>query len=193
MADIQTALREALQEWDTGKDSTTKEETTMQTQPKYEGFKVTTNVGRRTFDLVKNNPGIMPHEITGWAKKEGLNPESAYAMAAKSVRDAYMVRDAKGGFHTIIPEYKSPKTKTKKKMQTQSTKPTKKPESKGIKALLGTPQQGDIQEALATLARPETKQELTNEYILSKIGVKQALSLYMELIDIFTGKQYERK
>jgi len=188
MADIQTALKEALQEWDTEKDATTKEDTTMQTQNKYEGFKVTTNVGRRTFELVKNNPGIMPHEITGWAKKEGLNPDSAYAMAAKSVRDGYMVKDSKGGFHTIIPEYRSPKAK--KKMQTQSTKPTKKPESKGIKALLAKPEL-DITPILER--KTETKQELTNEYILSKIGVKQALSLYMELIDIFTGKQYERK
>jgi len=30
--------------------------------------------------------------------------------------------------------------------------------------------------------------ELTNDYILSKLDVRQALSLYRELINIFTGK-----
>lgn len=187
MADMQTALKEALQEWDKPITNNT-EDNQMQTQPKYEGFKITTNVGRRTFDLVKNNPGILPHEITTWAKKEGLNPESAYAMAAKSVRDAYMVRDAKGGFHTIVPEYKSPKTK--KQTQAKSTKPTKKPESKGIKALLGTPQQSDIQEALATLIRPETKKEepfvLTAKYVIENIKVGEAKLLHKELTRIFT-------
>jgi hypothetical protein len=180
MADIQTALREALQEWDTGKDSTTKEDTTMQTQNKYEGFKVTTNVGRRTFELVKNNPGIMPHEITTWAKKEGLNPDSAYAMAAKSARDGYMVKDSKGGFHTIIPEYRSPKTK--KKMQTQSVKPTKRPESKGIKALLAKPEL-DITPILPKREEPFV---LTAKYVIENIKVGEAKLLHKELTRIFT-------
>lgn len=173
MPDMKTALESALKEWDTDKNSTTKEDKQMQNN-----FKVTSNVGRRTFELVKNNPGILPHQITAWGKKEGLNPDSAYAVAAKSVRDGYMVKDSKGGYHAVIPEYKSPKTHTKKKV-------VAKPAGKGIKALLPTP---EVQEALAELAKPKVKHELTNEYILANLSVKQALSLYRELIAIFTGK-----
>jgi len=186
MPDIKTALSSALKEWDKPITNNTEDKQMQTKDTKDYGFKVTTNVGRRTFELVKNNPGILPHQITAWAKKEGLNPDSAYAMAAKSVRDGYMIRDSKSGYHTIVPEYRSPKTKAKKAQETV----VKKEPSKGIKALLPIPKP----EPTPILERKaETKQEMTNEYILSKIGVKQALSLYMELIDIFTGKHYEKK
>jgi hypothetical protein len=53
------------------------------------------------------------------------------------------------------------------------------------------PQQG----IKALLAEPPriVEPKLTNDYILSKLDVRQALSLYRELIDIFTGKHNERK
>jgi len=179
MPDIKTALSSALQEWDNGKDSITKEDKQMQPQPKYEGFKITTNVGRRTFDLVKNNAGILPNQITAWAKQQGLNPDSAYAMAAKSVRDGYMVKDSKGGYHTIVPEYRSPKTKAKKAQETV----VKKEPSKGIKALLAKP-------ALDITPILEPKREelfvLTAQYVIENIKVGEAKLLHKELTRIFT-------
>ena len=175
MPDIKTALSSALKEWDTDKDSTTKEDKQMQTQDKKEyGFQVTSNVGRRTFAHVHANKGIKPHEITAWAKTQGLNPDSAYAVAAKSVRDGYMAKTKDGGFYTLVSEYQSPKAKTKKNpVPAKPNYTVKQPASKGIEALI---------------AEPHKEPELTNDYILSKLDVRQALSLYRELISIFTGK-----
>jgi hypothetical protein len=178
MPDIKTALSSALKEWDKPITNNT-EDKQMQTQPKYDGFKVTTNVGRRTFELVKNNPGILPNQITAWAKKEGLNPDSAYAMAAKSVRDGYMVRDSKSGYHTIVPEYRSPKTKAKKAQETV----VKKEPSKGIKALLPIPKP----EPTPILERKrEEPFVLTAKYVIENIKVGEAKLLHKELTRIFT-------
>lgn len=177
MPDIKTALASALKEWDTGQDSTTKEDKQMQTKDNKEyGFQVTSNVGRRTFAHVHANKGIKPHEITAWAKTQGLNPDSAYAVAAKSVRDGYMARTKDGGFYTLVPEYQPPKTKAKTKKNPVPAKPhytVKQNASKGIEALI---------------AEPQKEPELTNDYILARLDVRQALSLYRELISIFTGK-----
>jgi hypothetical protein len=176
MPDIKTALSSALKEWDKPITNNT-EDKQMQTQPKYDGFKVTSNVGRLTFEMIKNNPNILPHQITAWAKTQGLNPDSAYAVAAKSVRDEYMVRTPNGGFKTIVPEYKSPKTKVKK------AKPKTTAPSKGIKALLPIPKP----EPTPILER--TREEpfvLTAKYVIENIKVGEAKLLHKELTRIFT-------
>jgi len=123
------------------------------------GFPITTNVGRRTFYYIKANPGVTGKQITAWAKTQGLNPDSAYTVASQAARSGYMRKDENRGFHTLVPDYISIKAKLKTKK-----KPVQAPKVEPIK----TP-------------------ELTTDYILSKLDVKQAYSLYKELMMIFTG------
>jgi hypothetical protein len=70
-----------------------------------------------------------------------------------------MRKDENKGFHTLVPDYISIKAKLKAKK-----KPVQAPKVEPIK----TP-------------------ELTNDYILSNLDVKQAFRLYKELMMIFTG------
>ena len=123
------------------------------------GFPITTNVGRRTFYYIKANPGVTGKQITAWAKTQGLNPDSAYTVASQAARSGYMRKDENRGFHTLVPDYISIKAKLKAKK-----KPVQAPKVEPIKTF-----------------------ELTTDYILSKLDVKQAYSLYKELMMIFTG------
>jgi hypothetical protein len=125
------------------------------------GFPITTNVGRRTFYYVKANPGVNGKQITAWAKTQGLNPDSAYTVASQAARAGYMRKDENKGFHTLVPDYISIKANIKAK---------KKP------AVVQAPK-----------VEPIKTPELTTDYILSKLDVKQAFHLYKELMMIFTG------
>ena len=152
MPDIKTALTKAIQ-------------LSKEKQMEKVGFSITTNVGRKTFYYIKANPGVIGKQITTWAKTQGLNPDSAYTVAAQAVRAGYMRKDNNKGFHTIVPDYLPIKAKTKTKVKTNKPKPV------------------EVQRV-----EPPKKQELTNDYILSRLDVKQAFSLYRELMTIFTGQ-----
>jgi hypothetical protein len=177
MPDIKSALSKALEEW-SNEETQEKQMDSRSNLP--QTFKTTNNITRMTFDYVRDNPGVTAKQAGDYIKSKGLKPHSAIAMMSASVGCGIMRREG-NRYYTTVPEYMP-----LKKRKITTTTPVKKPENKGIKALLDKP----TSMPLYTLP---TKQELTNEYILSKIGVKQALSLYMELIDIFTGKHYERK
>jgi hypothetical protein len=98
-----------------------------------------------------------------------------------SVANGIMRRDENSRYYTTANEYKPlKKMKPKDTPSVSIKKPKPLAPQQGIKALLAEPPR---------IVEPE----LTNDYILSKLDVRQALSLYRELIDIFTGKHNERK
>jgi len=184
MADIKTALKEALKEWDT--DSTTKEEKQMDTKPDARSnmpqtFKITNNIARMTFEYVRDNPGLKAKQVGQHFASLGFKPHSAIAMMSASVANGIMRRDEDSRYYTIANEYRPlKKIKPKDTPSVSIKKPKPLAPQQGIKALLAEPPR---------IVEPE----LTNDYILSKLDVRQALSLYRELIDIFTGKHNERK
>jgi hypothetical protein len=179
MPDIKTALSKALQEWDTDEDSTTKEDKKMDARSNMpQTFKITNNIARMTFDYVRDNPGLKSKEVGRHFGSLGFKPHSAIAMMSASVKCGLMRKDEQSRYYTIVDEYrpmKKPKPKDTPNVGSKAPKPIT---SKGIEALI---------------AKPNKEPELTNDYILSKLDVRQALSLYRELIDIFTGKHNERK
>lgn len=189
MADIKTALKEALKEWDT--DSTTKEEKQMDTKPDARSnmpqtFKITNNIARMTFEYVRDNPGLKAKQVGQHFASLGFKPHSAIAMMSASVANGIMRRDENSRYYTIANEYRPlKKIKPKDTPSVSVKKPKAFAPQQGIKALLAEPKQ----ETHPRIVEPE----LTNDYILSKLDVRQALSLYRELIDIFTGKHNERK
>jgi hypothetical protein len=189
MADIKTALKEALKEWDT--DSTTKEEKQMDTKPDARSnmpqtFKITNNIARTTFNYVRDNPGLTAKQVGEHMRSLGLKPHSAVAMMSASVANGLMRRDENSKYYATADEYRPlKKLKLKDAPSVSIKKPKPLAPQQGIKALLAEPKQ----ETPLRIVEPK----LTNDYILSKLDVRQALSLYRELIDIFTGKHNERK
>jgi hypothetical protein len=178
MTDIKTALSSALKEWDTDKDSITKEEKQMDPRSNMpQTFKITNNIARMTFEYVRDNPGLKAKEVGRHFGSLGLKPHSAVAMMSASIKCGVMRRDEDSRYYTTIPEYRPLKKPKPKDTPSVSTKKPKPP----------TPQQG-IKALLTDKPAPTPEPKLTNDYILSKLDVRQALSLYRELINIFTGK-----
>jgi hypothetical protein len=181
MPDIKTALTQALKEWEPEQESNT-EDKQMQTTKKTgkSVFTIKNNVSRKSYEYVVANPGVKPKDITEWAKKNGFNPDSAYAIAAHSVRMGTMKRDANGGFIALLREYTPIKNTKKKKNVTgvipsapkapQTTKPAK--PTKPTQPVLTEP------EAVATL-------KLTAKYVVDNIGIGEAKALYTALKQIF--------
>ena len=177
MPDIKTALSQALQEWEPNTEEVNTKEKQMQTETKvvkeFVGFKIKNNISRKTFEFVVANPGVKPHEITAWAKKNGFNPDSAYAIASHSVRMGTMRRDANKGFVALAREY-SPIKATKKK------KVVVKPSSAGIAALQVHTTKPVLDEVKAVATT-----RLTAKYIVDNIVIGEAKALYLELKQIF--------
>ena len=177
MPDIKTALSQALQEWEPNTEEVNTKEKQMQTETKvvkeFVGFKIKNNISRKTFEFVVANPGVKPHEITAWAKKNGFNPDSAYAIASHCVRMGTMRRDANNGFVALAREY-SPIKATKKK------KVVAKQPSAGIAALQVHTTKPVLDEVKAVATT-----RLTAKYIVDNIGIGEAKALYLELKQIF--------
>jgi len=177
MPDIKTALSQALKEWEPEQESNTKDKQMQTTtKPKEVGFKIQNNVSRKSYEYVVANPGVKPSEITAWAKKNGFNPDSAYAIASNSVRMGTMRRDANGGFVALAREYTPIKnTKKKKNVTGVIPKAVATPSSAGIAALqVHTTKEVEV-------APPK----LTAKYIVDNIGIGEAKTLYLELKQIF--------
>jgi len=177
MPDIKTALTQALKEWEPEQESNTEDKQMQTTAPKDTGFKIKNNVSRKSYEFVVSNPGVKPKDITEWAKKNGFNPDSAYAIAAHSVRMGTMKRDANGGFIALLREYTPIKNTKKKKNVTgvipsapKATQPTK--PAKPTQPVLAEPK------AVATL-------KLTAKYVVYNIGIGEAKALYTELKQLF--------
>ena len=185
MPDIKTALSSALKEWDKPNTTNNTEEKQMDARSNMpQTFKITNNIARMTFEYVRDNPGLKSKQVGQHFASLGFKPHSAIAMMSASVANGIMRRDENSRYYTTANEYKPLKKIKPKDTPSVSTKKPIAPQQ-GIKALLAEPKQ----ETSPRIVEPK----LTNEYILSKLDVRQALSLYRELIDIFTGKHNERK
>ena len=184
MTDIKTALSSALKEWDKPNTTNNTEDKKMDARSNMpQTFKTTNNITRMTFDYVRDNPGLTAKQVGEHIASLGLKAHSAIAMMSASVKCGLMRRDEHSRYYTTVNEY-SPLKKLKKDKPQKTIAKKAKPEmpQQGIKALLPEPK-----------FAPTPEPKLTNDYILSKLDVRQALSLYRELIDIFTGKHNERK
>ena len=176
MPDIKTALSSALKEWDKPNTINNTEEKQMDSRSNMpQTFKITNNIARMTFEYVRDNPGLKAKEVGRHFGSLGLKPHSAVAMMSASVANGIMRRDEDSRYYTTIPEYRPLKKIVRTPRGTHKQKPKPPTPQQGIKALLAEPTR-------------RVEPELTNDYILSKLDVRQALSLYRELINIFTGK-----
>jgi len=182
MPDIKTALSQALKEWEPDTKELNTKEKQMQEETKAVKepvrFRILNNVSRKTFEFVVANPGVQAHEVTAWAKKNGFNPDSSYAIAANSVRMGTMKRDANNGFVAVAREYAPIKAKSKKAVVIP--KALAKPASAGIAALQAHTTKPVLDEIKAVATT-----KLTAKYIVDNIGIGEAKTLYLELKQIF--------
>ena len=182
MPDIKTALSSALKEWDKPNTTNNTKEKQMDARSNMpQTFKTTNNITRMTFEYVRDNPGLTAKQVGEHIASLGLKAHSAIAMMSASVKCGLMRRDEHARYYTTVNEYRPIKKPKPKGTPSVSIKKPKPPTpQQGIKALLAEPKQ--------ELPTRKVEPELTNDYILSKLDVRQALSLYRELISIFTGK-----
>jgi hypothetical protein len=139
MADLATALQTALnktkekqmatthtaedvkkiaREWD--KDA----QPTEPTKPYH--FRITNNVTRTTFDLIKASPGCMRADIVALATKQNYNPSSVGSLIAQLVRVGQVRRDPDGRLYVTQNEYTSIKYKDLRKAQANALKEKRK-------------------------------------------------------------------
>lgn len=121
MPDLNTALREALEKnkreklhntlnaWEQD-EKDTQQEKPMETT-KQHLFGITNNVTRATFNHVRDNPGITSTQLV--AALSQFNRTSVHSLAAQFLSQKQFSRDANGGLHTIVPEYKPLKSTLK--------------------------------------------------------------------------------
>ena len=180
MPDIKTALSSALKEWDKPNTINNTEEKQMDARSNMpQTFKITSNIARTTFNYVRDNPGLTARQVGEHMRSLGLKSHSAVAMMSASVANGIMRRDENSKYYATIPEYRPLKKIVRNPKAVHKQKPKPLTPQQGIKALLAEPKQEPTR-----MVEPE----LTNDYILSRLDVREALSLYRELISIFTGK-----
>jgi hypothetical protein len=165
MPDIQTALRSALNEWETP------DKPPQQEKPVKEYFKTTTNVSRATFDYVKNNPGLTAKLVVNGMQfqNKDYKESSITSLLGQMVRNDMVRKTQHGEYHALVKEYKA--LKAAKTLANRRPKQTKKqPAPAGIATLV-----------------VETKNVDDIDALLTSLSVKQARALYDELKKIFGG------
>ncbi len=120
MATTHTAedVKKIAREWD--KDA----QPTEPTKPYH--FRITNNVTRTTFDLIKASPGCMRADIVALATKQNYNPASVSSLIAQLVRVGQVRRDPDGRLYVMQNEYTSIKYKDLRKAQEQVIKERRK-------------------------------------------------------------------
>jgi predicted transcriptional regulator len=220
MADLATALQTALnktkekqmatthtaedvkkiaREWD--KDA----QPTEPTKPYH--FRVTNNVTRTTFDLIKASPGCMRADIVDLATKQNYNPSSVSSLIAQLVRVGQVRKDADGRLYVMQSEYTSIKHKDLRKAQAQTlkdkrkrtrlakqalaeakkrikeeTKVEQRAEAKPVRIVEARPAPAPVAAPTPTPApTPASLSSFDADQLLSTLSFTQAITLYKKL------------
>ena len=127
MADLQTALSQALTQWEPQPEI--KEEKQMETKKNL--FVPTNNVSRETFNYILHNKGCTVNEVIKEMTKKGYKESSVYSLVYQMVKQGMVARKVDGALEALIPEYTPVKTykpaKKKAKGKATITKPSDAP------------------------------------------------------------------
>jgi hypothetical protein len=214
MADLATALQTALNKTKEKQMATTHttedvkkiarewDKDTQPTEPtKPYHFRVTNNVTRTTFDLIKASPGCMRADIVALATKQNYNPSSVSSLIAQLVRVGQVRREADGRLYVTQNEYTSIKHKDLRKAQEQILKERRKRTRLAKQALAEAKKQ--VQEEKKVEQRAEAKparivearpapvatptpapaslSSFDADQLLSTLSFTQAITLYKKL------------
>lgn len=212
MADLATALQTALNKTKEKQMATTNttedvkkiarewDKDAQPTEPaKPYHFRVTNNVTRATFDLIKANPGCMRNDIVDLATKQNYNPSSVSSLIAQLQRVGQIRKDADGRLYVTQNEYTSIKYKELRKAQVQTLKEKRKRARLAKQALAEAKKR--VQEekkveqraeakparivearpAPAPVAAPASLASFDADQLLSTLSFTQAITLYKKL------------
>jgi alpha-L-arabinofuranosidase len=183
MADLQTALATALQEWEP---ETKQESKQMETKQISQIFKPTNNVTRETFNFIKAHYGCTSTQVKESMVARGFKKNSVHSLITQLVNAKQVIRDKESRLAAIVPEYMPMKLSSKKTKSTiTKPKPTKK--QKEMVMELATPIQA-APKVGTTLVKPETKpssRQLTAQYVMDNINLYEAKALFKILRMVF--------
>jgi len=178
MPDLQTALKEALNEWEPTQN---KEEKQMETKQHPQFFKPTNNVTRETFIYIQTHYGCTSIQVKDALVARGFKKNSVHSLITQLVNSKQVIRDKEGRLAAIVNEYMPMKAYRKTKANL-----TKK--QKEMIMELAMPPIAEVEEG-TRLHRPErradTTEHLTAQYVIENIRVGEAKKLHQELIRIF--------
>lgn len=178
MADLQTALATALQEWEPETKQESKQMETKQPQL----FKPTNNVSRETFNFIKAHYGCTSTQVKDAMVERGYKKSSVHSLITQMVRNKLVIRGLDGRLATVVPEYVPIKNRkpTAKKVKAKP-KLTKK-QQEIVKDLVAPPT--DTAPEAGTTPIDYTY-FLTAKYVIQNIRVGEAKLLHKELVRIF--------
>jgi hypothetical protein len=119
MADLQTALSQALTQWEPQPEIT--EEKQMETKKTL--FEPTNNVSRETFNYILHSKGCTVNDITKELTKKGYKESSVSSLTYQMLKQGMIGRREDGMLEALIPAYTPVKTRrpTKKKAKGKAT------------------------------------------------------------------------
>ena len=127
MADLQTALSQALTQWEPQPEIT--EEKQMETKKNL--FEPTNNVSRETFNYILHSKGCTVNDITKELTKKGYKESSVSSLTYQMLKQGMIGRREDGMLEALIPAYTPVKTrrpaKKKAKGKATITKPSNAP------------------------------------------------------------------
>ena len=178
MADLQTALATALQEWEPETKQESKQMETKQPQL----FKPTNNVSRETFNFIKTHYGCTSTQVKDAMVAKGYKKSSVHSLITQMVRNKLVIRGLDGRLATVVPEYVPIKAhKPAAKKVKAKPKRTKK-QQEIVKDLVAPPT--DTAPEVGTTPIDYTY-FLTAKYVIQNIRVGEAKLLHKELVRIF--------
>jgi hypothetical protein len=119
MADLQTALSQALTQWEPQPEIT--EEKQMETKKTL--FEPTNNVSRETFNYILHSKGCTVNDITKELTKKGYKESSVSSLTYQMLKQGMIGRREDGMLEALIPAYTPVKTRrpAKKKAKGKAT------------------------------------------------------------------------
>ena len=173
MPDLQTAMQKILQSWE-------QPETTEPIKKESTVFTPTTNTSRATFEIVRDDPGLLTMQYVRKLEARGYKKSSTTSLLTQMLRQGHIRKGSDGGLHPNQAEYrplKSAKTYVKKAKKVKTSKlitseaPAVSPNylEDAKRAIIGKPVRSKIQT------------------ILDDISLSDAHELYRELHTYFGG------
>ena len=180
MSDLNSALRSALDGWNSD-DKQTTESTTMTnstiTRPPI-------TVSKHTFNYVRAHPYTTKAEAVEALAKEGYNRASTTSLLSHMVRQRLVSSDANGKLTAIVKAY----TPLKATPKVVGRKPTVQPartEHKQVRITVNGEDLAPRSGGIPMLVKPALAASVKD--MLDKISVNEARALYLELKSMFGG------
>lgn len=117
MPDLQTAMQKILQSWEQPETTEPTKETTV--------FTPTTNTSRATFEIVRDDPGLLTMQYVRKLEARGYKKSSTTSLLTQMLRQGHIRKGSDGGLHPNQAEYrplKSAKTYVKKAKKVKTSK-----------------------------------------------------------------------